>query len=492
MVVVAAVLAAPGGASGAGFVSKSSDGEVSYVEDTASGDILWSQADYEKAQRALGHQAFEQGATGEIALANPGSAPTAAGTTDDLTEPMLLLREAGNKLDPQKGSRIRRGLQELARHLRMTPSEARPWVRLFAVAGSFRLGYWTGTQARLRWFNTGKYGAGPRIAVTLHMRSKGDELFYPSSSLQPAYQPGDGWGINVNYHPYWEWGPFNAVERVPGGCRSADNRPGLGLSIPMYSNFSTEGWGGACERAEYKREGAWIGPIDPKPSKPGTEPGPDAVGPEPGTSGSGDAPVVAPNPMTPEEQLAELLRLLNSQWSSEELREAIRWILSQPNSGLPPRARPIDPADPRCNTGSSLRVPTPRSDESFASYAACLKELGLAPDRVAVSYADADISRHPETVLHISPPEGTSVAAGETVIVTTNPALTGTLRAATDALIRDNPSDASTVEFKRDVAPIVAQECLKLAARSRTIPATDPDAGNRVPDSDCGNSTSRT
>jgi hypothetical protein len=155
--------------------------------------------------------------------------------------------------------------------------------------------------------------------------------------------------------------------------------------------------------------------------------------------------------------------------------------------------------DIRCTAVPGEPVPVPKrtTDETYASYAACLTALGLVPARVTKAHIDADMTKLPDTALSVSPAEGSSVPAGSTVTVTTNPALDGTLKAASDALIANNPDAAnSDADFSSKTAPLVAQECLKLAAMSRTI--TEPndrvdEDGNMVddkmPDEMCGNST---
>lgn len=160
--------------------------------------------------------------------------------------------------------------------------------------------------------------------------------------------------------------------------------------------------------------------------------------------------------------------------TKQELQDAIRALIAAD----PDRYRQLIEwlrfrYDPRCNrdpsaAGTAVKVPVINAGEAYASYSSCLSSLGLTATRVAKSLLNADIARMPESVLTTSPGPGSSVSRGSSVSVTTNPAMSGTLLEAKNALVRDNPGANTDPEFAGRTAPLVAQECLKLAARSRT------------------------
>lgn len=153
----------------------------------------------------------------------------------------------------------------------------------------------------------------------------------------------------------------------------------------------------------------------------------------------------------------------------------------------------------RCTAvpGEPVKIPKRTPDETYGSYANCLTALGLVPARDTKAYINAEITKLPDTVLSVSPAEGTTVDPESTVTATTNPALDGTLKEAYDALIANNPDAVSSdADFTTKTAPLVAQECLKLAAMSRTITEpndrTDEDGNmidDKMPDEVCGNTT---
>ena len=450
-------------------------------QQNSTGVLEWSAEELAAAQAAITKQGFHYGATDTTPLLGGPSGPSKT-ALDRLTANTL-----------PKAPEVRRGSLDLSqqlgflalvsqvRYIPLTPGQA-----AFRAAGAF-VGLVGG---RIKFLELTRIESPPQRDVKLFPVEPGQAMISACGPGSPGdcvsiEAPGKGFSVS-SYSPMWGFFPGTWAVAEVGDCGAPpginDIRPFVGTLL-RSRDFNTGEY--FCSRpynvyqrayAEYKK----LDPVvrDSPPPSPAT-PEPDPHGPD---NGSPEEPWFQPSPSL-EEQLARIRALLGSDPLSDEVRGAINWVLSQPESGLPPKARPFDPLDPRCNATGSPKRPAFKTDESYANYSTCLSKLGLTPARTTRSLSNADINKYPDGALSVTPAAGTSVPSGSTVTVTTNPAMSGTLKATTDALIRNNKSTHDTVAFRRDHAPLVAQECLRLAARTRALSQVE----HHVSDASCGN-----
>jgi hypothetical protein len=149
--------------------------------------------------------------------------------------------------------------------------------------------------------------------------------------------------------------------------------------------------------------------------------------------------------------------------------------------------------NPRCNanpaTPDDIPVPEVKTDETGQAYINCVTTLGLTPTVIARPASDPDLNKPPGAILDVDPSPGSFIAPGDPITITINPPGTGgggAVDTATQAIIRENPNLAdNNPEFSTKIAPMLAQECLKLATATQAL----ADTAAHVDKSECGDDT---
>jgi len=400
----------------------------------ASGDVKRVAADvWEELQRRQGNLWANLGGDPPLNVSRP-----APGSGNFSTKPMTpaeldSIRAKINNAPPS----VRRGLWRAMSRAGTVPAWAALGRVIPTVGGLFlavdlgrTAGEWLASQA----LDDPIAGGNAFGAITYTSVDKGDEIITHShgGGEFKAYAPTDGWLIaredqlfGVNDSALEQ----SCNENYSPSCRpdKADKPLEVGQSqkVSLDVTVAYNGFGSASSQTFYAA-GRQLYTFF-KPSSP--EYGPPAPDAPPGTK-------VRPSPLEPSESAMDAAVRVQTEEApgdiTDEEAEAVQWVTSQPEMGLPDGDRPPQPGaapeptptptpTPQAQPApAEVTIPTWEPGTTFDVYSRTLTDVGLQAAKTVSTDAASDPDYAPDAVTKASPPPGTKVPVGTRVAVTVN------------------------------------------------------------------------